>query len=500
MDKLSVSPAAGSRPDSMVSNVTSASWSTESSSRPTSYGSDTIQPGSSSKIHNDDDNSQRPSFARLPSDTLDPSGGLRRPGHALMRLRRISMPNPALPRTEIQPPNNKHNASPSLLAPHHRFSVASARSCDSLPEEAEEGGAGTASCEMPSSAPEGRPSKILQSAIPLPTRRMRLKSKRRQSNPPSGLQNESASREASTGSRPLSLALPTTSALVASSSNGQAFVRESQTLKRSLTSNNGSSSSSPKSSPGKGKPSVTFSLADPTRSIISARDFTTAKKNARMAKKDRIANEILQSERVYVAVLNEIQEHFIAPLTTPSSASKATPSNNSPNEILSPRTIKEIFSNFGDVYNLNKEILRRLEESVSTAPVAMLHAQPSPAHASLRATCISSPSKGAMGSIRAYQPTTLPVPRNIGSTLAPILPFLKCYSLFVGNFGTAQTVLEREEKTNEAWKAFLSTKKAERVGKGLSLTAMLLCIVQRIPRYRLLLGVSWHLSLLKVSC
>lgn len=398
------------------------------------------------------------------------------------------MPTPGLPRSDaISLTRQQTNSSQALLVPQHRFSVASARSCDSLPEEDGEAYENSTTSE-PNSAPHGRPSKILQSAIPLPTRRIRLKSTRRQSHSPSGIRNESALREASTGSRPVSLALPTTSALVASSSNGQAFVRESQTLKRSLTSNNGSSTS-PKSSPGQGKPSVTFSLAEPTRSIISARDFTTAKKNARMAKKDRIANEILQSERVYVAVLTEIQEHFIGPLNTPRSASKASSPSTSSCDILSPRTVKEIFSNFGDVYNLNKEILRRLEESVSGPPATMLQATSTQAHASLKASGMVMP-RQSVGSIRAYQPSGLPIPRNIGTTLAPILPFLKCYSLFVGNFGTAQTVLEREEKTNEVWKAYLATKKAQRVGKGLSLTAMLLCIVQRIPRYRLLLGVS----------
>lgn len=486
MDKLSVSPALGSRPDSMVSCMTSASWSTESSSRPTSYGSDT-PPTATQPQRKSDDVREYCSASHSSSDMQEaPSDRARRPGHALMRLRRISMPTSALPRTEMHAAKSRQEpTSQALIVPHNRFSVASARSCDSLPEEAVE-----ALDDATSPSLEQQRSKILHSAIPLPTRRIRLKSTRRQSTSPSGLPQGSASREGSAGSRPVSLALPTTSALVASSSNGQAFVRESQTLKRSLTSNNGSSAS-PKSSPGKGKPSVTFSLAEPTRSIISARDFNTAKRNARMAKKDRIANEILQTERVYVSVLNEIQEHYIAPLTTPRSASKATSSQSSSEACLSPRTMKEIFSNFGDIHNLNKEILRRLEESISAAPVSISQSTPSPAQTSLRATGVASPPRG-IGSIRAYQPTTLPVPRNIGTILAPILPFLKCYSLFVGNFGNAQAILEREEKTNEAWKIFLAEKKAQRIGKGLSLTAMLLCIVQRIPRYRLLLGVCTH--------
>lgn len=487
MDRLSVAPSSASRPDSMASYGTSTSWSTDSSSRPTSFGSDAI-PVATAKQPDASEQTQRSTVPFISTNNNLPTvtDGLRRPGHALMRLRRVSMLAGTLPRSDTAcTATIQRERPPAFLAPHHRISVASARSCESLPEEEAE----ESTLQAGISSSEPRRSKILQSAIPLPTRRIRLKSMRRQSTSPAGLRSESTPREASTGSRPVSLALPTTSALVASSSNGQAFVRESQTLKRSLTSNNGSSSS-PKSSPGKGKPSVTFSLAEPTRSIISARDFTTAKKNARMAKKDRISNEILQSERVYVAVLHEIQEHFITPLTTPRSAPKGSSSTTvTPCDIFPPRTVKDIFLNFGDVYNLNKEILRRLEENVSSAPVSISDAFASPAHTSLRATGIASPMRPS-ASIRAYQPAALPIPRMIGSTLAPVLPFLKCYSLFVGNFGNAQAILEREERTNQAWKAYLTTKKTERVGKGLSLTAMLLCIVQRIPRYRLLLGVS----------
>jgi hypothetical protein len=97
----------------------------------------------------------------------------------------------------------------------------------------------------------------------------------------------------------------------------------------------------------------------------------------------------------------------------------------------------------------------------------------------------------SIGSIRAYKPPpSLPIPRQIGEILAPILPFLKCYALFVRNFANAQSRLEAEERSNEQWRVFLKERKAKGVGNRLSLSAMLLCIVQRIPRYRLLLNVS----------
>jgi hypothetical protein len=146
--------------------------------------------------------------------------------------------------------------------------------------------------------------------------------------------------------------------------------------------------------------------------------------------------------------------------------------------------IKEIFSNFCDVHNLAKEMLRRLEDSVSSVSSPIPVGPPS----SFQIFAAASPGK-QIGSIRAYVPPTLPVPQQIGRTLLPVLPFLKCYSLFVRNFAAAQARLDQEDKGNEAWRSFVAERKAVGIGGKLDLSAMLLCIVQRIPRYRLLLGV-----------
>lgn len=45
-----------------------------------------------------------------------------------------------------------------------------------------------------------------------------------------------------------------------------------------------------------------------TGSMISREAYNTAKRTARAAKKDRIANEILESERVYVKVLEDVHQ------------------------------------------------------------------------------------------------------------------------------------------------------------------------------------------------
>lgn len=176
-------------------------------------------------------------------------------------------------------------------------------------------------------------------------------------------------------------------------------------------------------------------------------------------------------------------QHFLTPLQE---AVAAAASDTIKSAILSSKAIKEIFSNFGDILNLAREVLRQLEASVSSLPIAIPSGPPS----SLEVF-------SGTASIRAYVAPPLPIPRSVGAVLAPILPFLKCYSLFVRNFASAQAKIEQEEKSNETFRAFCKEKKGRGVGNRLNLAAMLLCVVQRIPRYRLLLSVSSNDLLLR---
>ena len=112
---------------------------------------------------------------------------------------------------------------------------------------------------------------------------------------PSGLPNHTDQSSSSAG-RPVSIALPATSPLVASNANGHTQAVESKTLARNV-----------KIRTSIVKPSVRFSTP-PSKSVITAQAYNTAKRTARIAKKDRIANEILESERVYVGILSDVQE------------------------------------------------------------------------------------------------------------------------------------------------------------------------------------------------
>ena len=173
-------------------------------------------------------------------------------------------------------------------------------------------------------------------------------------------------------------------------------------------------------------------------------------------------------------------QNYLTPLLA------ATTSRDFPTSpVLSQKTIKEVFANFADIQALAKEILRRLEKGVLTSPKAIsitMHGN--------RQTFRPSGTPETIKSLYPGGISQIVIPRQVGQLLGPILPFLKCYALFVRNFGNAQVKLDKEEKTNEAWRNFVKIMGVKGNGSRLNLSAMLLCIVQRIPRYRLLLGVS----------
>lgn len=101
-----------------------------------------------------------------------------------------------------------------------------------------------------------------------------------------------------------------------------------------------------------------------------------------------------------------------------------------------------------------------------------------------------------------------PLTDNIGDILVSIAPYFKMYSSYVKNFSAALARIETERKANETFAKFLkvadgsasstSTPSQQQAGGlvtaaskgiagvGLGFQAHLLSIVQRIPRYKLL--------------
>lgn len=224
---------------------------------------------------------------------------------------------------------------------------------------------------------------------------------------------------------------------------------------------------------------------------------------AKMRKRGLIARELLTTERAYVDSLQVINESFYQPLLARCGGLRGASSSDVGPKILSRKTLADIFSNFVDILQLNAELLSQLEErleggAAKKSQVIEATALPSPRRASkddmaafpsrLVEDAISS-ADSAGSNVSHWDPDT----GTVGDILVPIAPFLKMYSLYVKNFSSALARIETERRDNEAFARFLKETERSTWGKGkafsgLGLQAHLLTIVQRIPRYKLLVG------------
>ncbi|WFD36229.1 hypothetical protein MCUN1_003107 [Malassezia cuniculi] len=151
--------------------------------------------------------------------------------------------------------------------------------------------------------------------------------------------------------------------------------------------------------------------------------------------RSRIIAELVESEQRYVGGLRHIHDQFYQPMSS----------------MLPRPTVSRIFGNFADILQVSKELLGRLESRASARPDAS---------------------------------------ELIGDVLLPIVPFFKVYTLFVKNFSAALQCIDDERRRNERFERILLDGEATDDSKvsGLSLQAQLLAVVQRVPRYQMLLG------------
>ncbi|ORY72932.1 hypothetical protein BCR35DRAFT_333886 [Leucosporidium creatinivorum] len=210
--------------------------------------------------------------------------------------------------------------------------------------------------------------------------------------------------------------------------------------------------------------------------------------------------------------------------------------------ILARKEIGEIFSNFTDVLNISHEMLAALDDAIpdrpsqpvplstrpslahlpSLSPPTSLSGSPEPDLCSSAGTedsdGIHTPLEGdlsqeddsrrrrTMSSGKRERRPPAP-PLGVGKAILPILPFLKQYSFFVSNFSASLARLSGLEASLSApvvsglngstpssvedrvrWQAFCEERRSMGAGRNLGLGGMLLNIVQRVPRYRLLLA------------
>ncbi|KAF8993224.1 hypothetical protein BDQ17DRAFT_1401664 [Cyathus striatus] len=190
--------------------------------------------------------------------------------------------------------------------------------------------------------------------------------------------------------------------------------------------------------------------------------------DAREGKRRKVIQEFLDTEKAYVAGLDLIYEHFLLPLLS---------SLDTGNPILDRAELTSIFSNFIDIWNFHRSFLAELEATIGSA--------------------LSEASPTTPG-----QTTPLP-------PLSPVLlahfPYLSLYTLFITSFAsTIDTLISlttppssshfpsfspttSTPSYNATFATFLQTQESHPKCQRLHLRDWLLTIVQRCPRYLLLL-------------
>ncbi|KAH7907006.1 Dbl homology domain-containing protein, partial [Hygrophoropsis aurantiaca] len=152
-----------------------------------------------------------------------------------------------------------------------------------------------------------------------------------------------------------------------------------------------------------------------------------------------VVRELYATEKTYVEGLDLIYTHFLTPLV-------ASLSTSSP--LVTPAQLTSIFGNFIDVWNLHRTFFAALDAHLGT---------------------------NGLGS------------RALSSVLLAHFPYLSLYTPFVTRFSDALGTLYAASKNGSGLAAFVARQEADpRCGK-LRLGDWLLTIVQRCPRYLLLL-------------
>ncbi|KAE8260110.1 hypothetical protein A4X13_0g562 [Tilletia indica] len=232
-----------------------------------------------------------------------------------------------------------------------------------------------------------------------------------------------------------------------------------------------------------------------------------------MTKRRFVAMELLDTERAYMQSLKLLDENFLKPMQTASIGQPPPTKTSAPScPQLSKKLISEIFGNFTNIFTLNKELLAQLEKRLSpqqrpsvvqAAPpviVAAAAARPSSVASSSAddsgsAIIMSTSPESSSGSQTTALHEWSPRDDLIGDILVPIAPFLSMYKLFAQHFSNALARIDSERKQNDPFAKFV--RGAERaswiggpgsVGFGLGFEAHLLTIVQRITRYKMLVG------------
>ncbi|KAG7523465.1 FYVE, and PH domain-containing 4 isoform X5 [Solea senegalensis] len=174
-----------------------------------------------------------------------------------------------------------------------------------------------------------------------------------------------------------------------------------------------------------------------TESEHKNEEVSTDHKETNEQKLFKIASELLQTEKAYVARLNLLDQVFCAKLME--EANKGT---------FPVDVVKNIFSNISSIHTFHSQFLlpdleKRMGEWAST-------------------------------------------PR-IGDILLKLTPFLKMYAEYVKNFDKAMELLKQHSDRSPQFKALIQEIQSQEVCGSLTLQHHMLEPVQRVPRYEMLL-------------
>ncbi|KAM9998849.1 hypothetical protein ACTFIZ_002404 [Dictyostelium cf. discoideum] len=165
----------------------------------------------------------------------------------------------------------------------------------------------------------------------------------------------------------------------------------------------------------------------------------TAEEKEKEKKRKMIAQEILQTEKVYVQKLRAIVDVYLTPF-------KVAATEN-PHPPLTLDQIHSIFSEILIIFNYNSHFYSKLDERMKENSNVLI----------------------------------------LGDLFLSITDFLKSYSVYVNNYTKAMNTLEKVKK-NPNVEALLQTFQQNPACDSLDLNSLLIMPVQRVPRYILLLS------------
>ncbi|TIB39586.1 hypothetical protein E3P86_01066 [Wallemia ichthyophaga] len=221
----------------------------------------------------------------------------------------------------------------------------------------------------------------------------------------------------------------------------------------------------------------------------------TSYKKERVEKRWRAILELLETERSYVKDLDLIWNFFIQPL------------KQSGDDLL----LSQLFPHFQHILNTNKELLRSLECAVlpGLPPIpaqttTVTNATTVTTFNSLNASTTvaeaihpASPSWSSTDS-NSHRDSYLKTRASIqlAPSLLNLVPFLKLYTPFIRNFENSQQQLNKLQRAKPEFGSFIRNAQYTIVDTGqggfewtrLGLNSKLLAIVQRVPRYKLLIS------------